>query len=244
MCMCSIASAADLRMPAKAPPVIAPAFSWTGCYIGGYVGGAWAADDVVATDRLGYDGVIGNSWGYKPNSSFIGGGTVGCNWQPVGSQFVLGLEGELGYLSLSSSGIDPLSAGFVTSTTKVGDWYGIIAGRLGYSFDRALIYVKGGAAFVNVENGIVEIPTPFTASVSQFQSTWAVGGGVEWAFNANWSVKAEYMYIALGGTQTLFVPPAIAGLDAYWDHENTGIHTAKVGINYRFGGGAPVVARY
>ncbi|RAI45842.1 outer membrane protein [Rhodoplanes roseus] len=236
--MMGCAGAADLsaRMPMKAPPpVMAPVFSWTGCYIGGYVGGAWNADSTVATDLNGY--VAPGSWGYKTDSSFIGGGTVGCNWQPIGSPFVLGLEGELGYLSMSGSAYDPLSGGAVVSSTKVGDWYGMITGRLGYSWNRALIYAKGGVAFVNVENTIA---TPaFIASVSETQATWTVGGGVEWAFDMNWSLKAEYMYIGVDNTQS------VGAFGFNWDHENSGIHTAKVGLNYRFGGyGAPLMARY
>jgi outer membrane immunogenic protein len=43
------ASAADLRLPMRAPP-LAPAFSWTGCYLGGYVGGAWSDRDATFSD--------------------------------------------------------------------------------------------------------------------------------------------------------------------------------------------------
>jgi opacity protein-like surface antigen len=36
----------------------------------------------------------------------------------------------------------------VLGSAKVGDWYGMVTGRLGYAWDRWLLYVKGGAAFV------------------------------------------------------------------------------------------------
>ncbi|MDC7789558.1 porin family protein [Rhodoplanes sp. TEM] len=240
------ASAADLRMPVKAPPpVVAPVFSWTGCYIGGFVGGAWSADDPTVYDRDGYN--VGETWSYKADSSFIGGGTLGCNWQPVGSPFVLGLEGEVGYLSLEGSGYSPFGLE-VISSTKVGDWYGMITGRLGYSWDRAMIYVKGGAAFVDVEHSIVDavLPATVAASVSDTKVTWTVGGGIEWAFDMNWSIKAEYMYIGLNGSETSCgVATVTAPVGTFcWDHDYDGIHTAKIGLNYRFGGGAPLVARY
>ncbi|RAI43309.1 outer membrane protein [Rhodoplanes roseus] len=234
-----IASAADLsaRMPVKAPPpVMAPAFSWTGCYIGGFVGGAWASDDAVT-----YPVGAGYGYSYKLDSSFIGGGTLGCNYQPVGSPFVLGLEGEIGYMNLKGSAYDPFFTSEVSST-KIGDWYSIIAGRLGYSWDRAMIYVKGGVAFVDVEHTLSGFG--YSASTSETKATWTVGGGLEYALDMNWSIKAEYMYIAIDGTQNnaAFIP---GGATFSWDHEETGIHTAKVGLNYRFGGGgAPLMARY
>ena len=41
-------------------------------------------------------------------------------------------------------------------TTKIGDWYGVIAGRLGVAFDRVLLYAKGGVAFVDKSYGYTD----------------------------------------------------------------------------------------
>src|SRR5215472_14356534 len=83
------ASAADLRMPVKAPPApMPPPFSWTGFYIGGNLGGAWFRNDVTDTFGLNFDN--GNN-----NGVFIGGGQVGFNYQVgnyAGGNFVWGLE--------------------------------------------------------------------------------------------------------------------------------------------------------
>ncbi|MGZ8396650.1 MAG: outer membrane protein, partial [Rhodoplanes sp.] len=119
------ASAADLR-PLPARPLVVPVFNWTSCYIGGYVGGAWGAENVQAVDVNGYNFFPSDAWSYDTESSFLGGGTLGCNWQPIGSPFVLGIEGELGYLRLTGSAIDPFdgSAFSLASTTRIGDWYG------------------------------------------------------------------------------------------------------------------------
>ena len=164
------ASAADLgiRRPFAAPPVAL--FSWSGCYIGGYVGGAWNERDATFTD-LGNStfqafsgGIVSgrregtHSWNAGLDDSFIGGGTLGCNWQPFGSPFVFGVEGEIGFLNLEGSAFDPLlsptlpvtavrATPDVLGTARIGDWYGMITGRLGYAgWDRVLLYVKGGAA--------------------------------------------------------------------------------------------------
>jgi outer membrane immunogenic protein len=274
-----VATAADLKMPVKAPPPMVTAFSWTGCYVGGYAGGAWGRD-AVFTDQgqngLGAAGSIANppfqsyaggavaarlvpshSWTDDLGASFIGGGTLGCNWQPTGSRFVLGLEGEVGYLHLNGNAFDPATI-VSTQTTldvsgagRVGDWYAMATGRLGYSWDRTLLYVKGGAAFVPTKGTIVDSCQNtaigcgnwlVSTGGSHTETTWTIGGGIEWAFASNWSVKAEYMFIALGdknGFQTCGPATApsgnpVAGGPFCFNHSFGDIHTAKVGVNYRF----------
>jgi outer membrane immunogenic protein len=258
----SVASAADLR-PLPARPLVAPVFNWTSCYLGGYIGGAWSAENVRVQDVDGYNYTLipfanggtqrvpgtYDTWNYDLKSSFLGGGTLGCNWQPVGSPFVIGAEGEIGYLRLTGSAIDinDLFQG-INSSVRVGDWYGMVTGRLGYAWDRAMVYLKGGVAFVDVNATIFDpIANPnFIAQTTESLATWTAGGGIEWAFDWNWSVKAEYMYIGLDtasacsfGTGVTFGPGAYC-----WNHDLEGIHTAKIGLNYRFGGGPPLVARY
>jgi len=277
------AAAADLpvRMPLKAAPMV-QAFSWTGCYAGGYLGGAWRGHDgAVFTDQgqngLGAAGSIAtppfmsysggavaarlvppHSWSDDLGSSFIGGGTLGCNWQPTGSPFVLGLEGEVGYMHLSGQAFDPNTI-VRTQTTldvqgsaKLGDWYGMVTGRLGYAWDRTLLYVKGGAAFVPTQASVVDACQNTAAgcgnwlistSGSSTVTTWTLGGGLEWAFAQNWSVKGEYMFIALGsghgfqscGPVTTPSGATLAGGPFCFNTGFGGIHTSKIGLNYRFG---------
>jgi outer membrane immunogenic protein len=235
------ASAADLAV--RPVPVYAPVFNWSGCYLGGYVGGAWNAENVQVFDVNGYNGFPLNYWSYDTDSSFIGGGTVGCNWQPIGSPWVFGIEGEIGAIDIKGTGYDPYDPFFsINSTTKIGDWYGMVTGRLGYAWDRVLVYAKGGAAFLDVENTVTDpILNPgFIATNKESVATWTVGGGLEYAFNWNWSLKAEYMFIGLDNYNAC----GAFGTTFCWNHDFEGIHTAKIGLNYRFGGGAPLVARY
>ena len=246
------ATAADLSVP-RALPVMAappPPFSWTGCYLGGYVGGGWGSRDVTATDLNGYNG--SDVWGYKLSPSFIGGGTLGCNYQT--GQFVFGLEGEGGYLSLRGSALDPLSP-FVpldtTSSTRIGDWYAMATGRIGTTWDSALFYVKGGAAFVNTQVSVIDPVlqpvlgnTISATSTAQVRTTWTIGGGIEYAFAPNWSVKGEYMFIGLSQSETVCGVAALNAGRYCWSHEERGIHTAKIGLNYLFNTADPVVARY
>jgi outer membrane immunogenic protein len=250
------ASAADLaaRPYTKAPPLAAPAFSWTGFYVGGFVGGAFADSQSVVSDPCGPVGVVvcgavGIYNGVAPvpfdlSSSVIGGGTVGYNWQV--NSFVVGVEAEGGYMRLSGSRIMNPAPGFADTlaSTTIGDWYAVFAGRLGVAVNQALFYVKGGAAWTRNTNGVVD-SNPLGATINTTTSHdvwgWAAGAGIEYAFTPNWSLKGEYLYLGVAKTfrDTGVVLPA--GVVEYVISSNPNIHTAKIGLNYRFGG--PVVAR-
>jgi outer membrane immunogenic protein len=122
-------------------------------------------------------------------------------------------------------------------------------GRIGYAFDRVLVYVKGGAAFVPTKASINDIcVTPgcgnwlIATAVDKTVTTGTIGGGVEWAFAPNWSVKGEYMFIGLGGQDLTSCATAtaangvtaISGGPFCFNHDFPGIHTVKLGINWRW----------
>jgi outer membrane immunogenic protein len=250
------AMAADLpvRIPTKAPVMVAPVYNWTGCYLGGYVGGASAGRDVTAQDRDGYNygGAVGPPFRYRLDRSVIGGGTIGCNYQA--DRFVFGLEGEAGYLRLRGSAFDPNGPLPLDtlSSTRIGDWYGMATGRVGVTWDRALLYIKGGVAFVDTRVSVVDTNPAggavITATGGGVRTTWTVGGGLEYALSDAWSIKGEYMYIAMRDNESAcgmatFVAFGTPGARFCWSHDLPGVHTAKFGINYHFNAG-PVVARY
>ncbi len=273
------AGAADLgRMPVKAPVAAPPPiFTWSGCYIGGFAGGAFTSESNAVIADLG-NGTFGSFSGGitgpgiagvhafavpLDDSSFIGGGTLGCNWQMPASPFVFGVEGEVGYMKFRGAGFDPflgpntvIAPPFtpdVLGAARIGDWYAMATGRLGYAWDRWMIYVKGGAAFVRTSTVVTD--TCFSAAAgcgnwligtgnSDTKTVGTIGGGVEWAFAPNWSLKAEYMFIALGnedlgacGSATIGATGATVPGGAFcFGTSFPDIHTIKVGINYRFGG--------
>ncbi len=252
------AIAADLPMKAPPPPPVG--FNWTGFYIGGFVGGATPSSDASATEPRANAGFFYNGGGlntsYGLGNSFIGGGTIGYNWQQPGTNFVLGIEGEAGYLHLNGSrqDINAFNAGLALpdsiNSTHMGDAYGVIAGRLGWTANRSLFYVKGGVAFVERSYSFNDPCTTggcggnlLFLSSSNTLVTYAVGAGVEYAFTNNWSIKGEYLYL---GTQNTYTQTGLSGVGVPIAFSNSssdpGIHTGKIGINYRFGG--PIVARY
>lgn len=256
-----IASAADMAVKAPPPP---PIFNWTGFYIGGFVGGATTDGDAWASEPANgpvfYNG-LGTPTTYGLGSSFIGGATVGYNWQRPGSKFVIGVEGEVGYLHLSgsrqdvnarSAGLSPIDS---VDSSRIGDWYGVLAGRAGFTANRALFYVKGGVAFVDhassFNDSCIGAGAPGCGPGflvinrnNNTQVTYAVGAGIEYALNNNWSIKGEYLYL---GTNKSYTSSAIsvaapAGVLFTNTTSDPGVHTGKIGLNYRWG--APVVAKY
>jgi outer membrane immunogenic protein len=248
----SAAMAADL--PSKAPPVAPlippPMFNWTGFYVGLFAGGAFSDGNMRVTERgslpgpIGYNG-LNHSWANSLGDSFIGGGTLGFNWQAPGSPFVFGIEGELGYLRMTGTTADPISPGRDTfASARIGDWYGLIAGRIGIAaWQSALFYFKGGVAFVEKAAAVTDNcnvapcgPGLVASAFSDTEATWALGGGVEWAFAPGWSIKGEYLYIDTSETVRACGPGGgtAAGRTWCWDHHFPGVHTAKVGVNFRF----------
>lgn len=232
------ASAADLGTAPiyrKAAPV--QVFSWTGGYIGGYVGGAFGANDAttsVPVNGAGAPIFAGPAASYNYSSSVIGGYTSGYNYQ-FAPNWVIGYEGETGYIGVKGSSA---YAGSATSiaTTRAEGLYSVWAARFGYAFDRSLIYVKGGAALVNFETGVSNGTPGFHIDTmqSKYRLGYAIGGGWEYAFDTKWSVKAEYLYLGFDNNITTtgnFTGPPT---QVWTTTSLPGIHTAKVGLNYKF----------
>ena len=237
------AMAADMRMPVKAAPApIITVFSWTGCYIGGHVGYAWgkrtvepgAGVPILAGLELDHDA-----------DGFIAGGQVGCNlWQR--DRWVFGIEGQASWADLDGTvGPNTLVTAGYNGFRSEADIIGSIAARLGYAFGatgQTLVFVKGGAAFIHHQFYTTGVPavTWNAESDSDLRWGWMVGAGFEQALSSNWSLKAEYNYSHFG-TNTVALCNGF-GCDDFSIKQH--VHLVKFGINYRFGGAAPVVARY
>ena len=225
-------------MPLKAPPAtaIAAVYNWTGFYIGGHVGYGWGRSTLADIDNF----CLGISNCPNPPDRYnfdgiVGGGQAGYNWQT--GNLVFGVE-----VDFSVSGIDektPLIRTTLTLATKI-DWFGTARLRLGYAADRALFYVTGGLAYANVANSFLDVGcgVPCFLKSSDVKFGWTVGGGLEYAFAPNWSVRAEYLFVDLEKNKKLDVSCAPA---CRFEWENR-LNVARVGLNYKFGG--PVVARY
>ena len=218
--------AADLQ-----PPVRSAAYNWTGLYLGAHCGGGWG--NTKTTGNNGAFDESARSDTLQP-SGLMCGGQVGFNVQSGG--WFWGIEGDFGYLGVKKS-ITP-SDNFVE--VKYGA-YGAATARVGLVLDRALLYVKGGAAFAKIRNTATDLDggVADSSDFSQLNKTqigWAAGAGVEYALSTSWSVKLEYLYMGFGNDSA-------TNQDGEVFTHNNSVHTAKAGFNWRFGGG-PAVARY
>jgi outer membrane immunogenic protein len=225
------AVAADLARPVyKAPPPPPPVyFSWTGCYVGGNVGGLWAHKEWSNNTFPG----SGTSF---DADSWVGGVQGGCNYQFAGG-FVIGIQGDYDWSDAKGSGFDNFFA--ETDRTKIKS-LASVTGRVGYAWDRFLGYVKGGYAWERDDHTIWDQSGFLLASASATRGGWTVGIGGEYAFTDWLSGFVEYDYYDFGTKGTSFVFPD--GSFANVDIKETK-SVAKVGLNIRFGPG-PVVAKY
>jgi len=222
------AFAADMpaRPYSKAPPAYtAPAvvYNWTGFYIGGHVGGAFAGDSSLRGD----------------DARFLGGVQAGFDYQ-FAPNWVIGAEAQYSWLSGGNNNGVLFPGGTLVAVNN-NDQIGSATGRLGYTWGPALLYAKGGYAWRDNNNigvSVGGVPVGFTTDGNR-KDGYTVGGGLEYMFAPNWSAKAEYQYYNFGNTTFTTGPGDIVGTRFRNDE-----HTAKVGINYRFGWGGPAAARY
>jgi outer membrane immunogenic protein len=239
-----IAAAAFYSGPAFAVPP-AP-YSWTGFYIGANGGFAWNAGntgnqivDVLAPATT--SNVPINS----PNSmGGFGGGQLGYNWQR--DRVVFGIETDIQGAGVSGSAASSYPGNTVldpfTFSAKYNlDYFGTVRGRLGYAFDRTLIYATGGFAYGGVSYNAAAIFTPasegpaYNLATSSVDTGFVVGAGFEQMLSPNWSVKAEYQYVNLGSNSVSAVYFCCSNYNNTVKFDND-FHTIRIGVNYRFGG--------
>jgi outer membrane immunogenic protein len=232
------ALAADLpaRAPApytKAPAIVQAAYDWSGFYVG--INGGYGTSDINwnADPFVPVGGGLnpGGPEGSHHASGGTVGGQVGYRWQM--SSWVFGVEAQGNWADFKGSNVSQFFAN-TTNQTKI-DSFGLFTGQIGYAWDRALVYVKGGAAVTDNKYTSTTFGVGFdTANETRWGAT--VGVGFEYAFAPSWSVGLEYDHLFMGTNDVV----SNAGFLADHIKEDVDLVTARV--NYKFGG--PVVARY
>jgi len=199
-------------------------YNWAGLYAGGFSGVAWGKEEwssaasplTVAPEFAGY--LIGGQAGYNIQSG----------------RWVYGIEADLGASNAKGGRACPFNF-FFTCEAELG-WLGSLTGRVGYTWERALFYAKGGLAIGEVT--AAGFPNPGPAAVlpivvtsgTDTQTGWTIGGGMEFALTDKWSAKAEYMYYDLGSATHVLdnTPAGTVDVDTHGS-------TVRIGVNYHFG---------
>ena len=307
--MTSLGYAADLpsRALAPAPIYVAPAFSWTGFYVGGNVGAAWGGRDNCPLRNTLDHGVYTLDTDYLPNCNggnrvgVIGGVQAGYNWAFGG--WLFGLEGDVNWLGRNNgNGYDftrfgqpdyawydvqsgderkPPRDPKLTVTNHTYSWsgngsantLGTIRARFGFTTDRALFFITGGAAFRNGDNSATitdtetvitkgnkwdslnsnwgsdnhtsTTTTTYTRTGNGNKVGWALGGGLEYALTENLSTKIEYLHAQFGNGGNGYSSGILDDCQTFFGDSKNSIDIVRVGLNYRFvsAAPAPVLAR-
>jgi outer membrane immunogenic protein len=218
------ATAADLSarpMPVKAPVVAAPAWTWTGFYIGINGGGIWHRAKADANDDNSFDSATVKATG----ATF--GGQAGFNWQV--QRFVLGVEADWNWVDASgTSGFNVNPVGNGTFSSKLSS-LATVRGRVGITLSPTMIYATGGFAAGKVRNSAPLAYGGFPTE-DKVKTGWTVGGGIEHMLTQNWTVKAEALYVDLGKSS---VTSANFGPGYVSRFTNTAV-VARGGVNFKW----------
>lgn len=207
------AQAADI---VEAPPT----FDWSGPYVGLQAGYGWgestfAYEEDFPIERvdLDFDG-------------FVGGLTLGYNHQM--ESLVVGIEGDVSYSDLDDEVLrPPTDAPCYIEGCSIGiDWFGTARLRLGYALDTVMPFITGGLAFGGVEGTFDE--GACACDIDDTSFGWTIGGGLEWAVDESWSVKAEYLYVDLGHPDIEGASPSSVSTSRF------DFSVLRAGVNWRF----------
>lgn len=231
------ALAAD--MPVKARPLAPTVYDWTGVYIGANVGVAWdrmrALDVTQPSGGFFTDLVPAGTEGFDFNKAGIAGGAQ-LGAQKQWGRFVLGLEATYTAADLEQTITSPY---FPASDTETGKVQHIVTGvaRVGYAFDRMMVYAKGGYAGGQVGFKARDNVATVTYERKLWQNGFAVGAGFEYALTNSAILGVDYTHVDLGkATSTgpnVFDSGALGAFPETYETKAT-VDLVTARINYKF----------
>ncbi len=195
-------------------------YDWAGWYAGATVGYGWGEtrfDDGDVSNPFDFDGAMV-------------GGTVGYNMM-LSPTFLLGMETDFTISGMSGSfgpgnlG-QPDGSGWTCGTGPCRsdvEWFSTTRLRLGYVAGSMLFYGTGGLAVGSIEAGI-DNDTDFQTKDTNVG--WTAGGGLEYAFDSQWTAKIEYLYVDLGWTDR-------GGTGGFF-RADADFHVVRAGVNFGF----------
>jgi opacity protein-like surface antigen len=232
----------------------APAWTWSGFYIGGSAG--TAAGTATFSDPYG-PSIFGNR---VATGGFLAGLQLGYNWQ-VAPRWFVGVQADASYLDANGT-----YTCMQASTTLIGSNCEVtpralatLTGRFGFLVDPlgfTLVYGKGGAAWTN---STISIHPNNSATLGEFSgalfpegattgnaSAWGgtVGAGIEHALTPAWSLSVEYDYYRFATTHistpltvdvTQSTTPSFTDVPSNASGVTPDMHVIKLSLNYRWG---------
>jgi outer membrane immunogenic protein len=267
----------------KEPPAYIPPPLWTGFYIGAHIGAAWDQFSKNTFNMydcaLGWDctqTISGVTYYDNPaimrdrfenEALAFGGGQLGYNYQWYPS-WVVGIEVDLGGMSVAprrevhgntywtdgSGNVVGVGTPFmIDGDGGQSGFYGDVTGRLGWTWGPAMIYAKGGFAWLEANNNMRESIwdggnlgcgpgwcTYGNNNNNDYVTGWTVGGGVEWKVSPSWSIKAEYLHFEFNNNNnnccndffTQYYAQYGYSVNNFRNNVTLDVDTVKLGFNY------------
>ncbi len=228
------AFAADIAVPGPAfsAPPPPPPFTWTSCYGGLHAGGGLGSKN--ANDTAG---VLFPTTGFTSANldidGYMLGGQIGCDYQ-FAPNWVLGIEGSVsgGNIGGRTTIPVPLVAPGDTATFKeTTDFLMSVTGRVGYAWDRWMLYGKGGVAWTDDKYSTFDAFQNYDLEGLESRMGWTAGAGIEWALWEDWSVKLEYNYYGFGTRSVLLIDSTLSGVTGPLDIKQN-IQVLTLGVNF------------
>jgi high affinity Mn2+ porin len=216
-------------------------FDWSGAYVGaqlGYSAGSpsWSATQPGGPELTGSIDLFHAFNVFNGSGSYFGGFDAGYNYV-LPSHLMLGIEGDLSFPN-TISGSQTVSSD-VSGQASYGDavlLFGTARGRLGYAFDKWLVYGTGGFALsrdqldrtqLGGSAGRAMAGDVDTELLTRFGAT--VGAGIEVGLTPKLSAKLEYQFLDFPSGAVIF-PTA----GQHYDSDLI-LHDVELGLNYKLG---------
>lgn len=211
-------------------PPVTPA-NWSGVYVGGALGSARGHSSYASPFIPPVSGDATRLGGA------IAGGQIGADYQ-MGA-YVIGAEAAFAWANVAGTdtcfSTAPAGAvsGFDCGSTVRS--LGSVTGRVGYAFDKALVYARGGFAWNQQQDMFNNYN--FTGQIYHNTSTnkgWTLGGGVEYALLPQLSLGLDYKHYDFGASDSFITtaPASLAGVNLA--PGNLRMDVVTMTLNYRF----------
>lgn len=209
------------QAPATYVPTTAPLYNWGGIYFG--INGGYGFGNSNFNAATSFTG----SGDFNVDGGLVGG-TLGANYQS--GSLVFGVEGDADWTDIKGSTSSNGCAAGSCQTSTSNDWLATLRGRVGYAFDRVLLYGTAGGAVGNVKGTLTSGTTTVSGDNTEFG--WTAGAGLEFAITPNVTAKAEYLFVDLSnGSVTCSVAACAATTTVPVKFD---ANIIRAGLNFKF----------